>query len=74
MLDRSCTTQPSLWNVLFGSSFSLDYLKDYEKFVFLAKVCGFSPSQYHFFATNLQKRTYEIGVVPNLMASEESEV
>lgn len=74
MLDCSCTRQPSLWNVLFGSSFSLDYLKDYEKFVFWVKVCVFSPSQYHLFATNLQKRTYEIGVVPYLKASEDSEV
>lgn len=74
MLDCSCTRQPSLWNVRFGSSFSLDCIKDYEKFVFWAKVCVFSPSQYHLFATNLQKRTHEMDVVPNLMASEESEV
>lgn len=74
MLDCSCVTQPSLWNVLFGSSFSLDCLKDSEKIVFWTKFCIFSPLQYHLFATNLQKRTYEIGVVLNLMASEESEV
>lgn len=76
MLDCSCTTQPSLWNVLFGSSFSLDCLLDSEKNVFWAKFCVFFfyPLQYHLFVTNLQKRTYEIGVVPNLMASEESEV
>lgn len=74
MLSCSCVTQPSLWNVLFGSSFSLDCLKDSEKLCSGPSFAFFSPLQYHLFATNLQKRTYEIGVVLNLMASEESEV